>query len=189
MIRLSVPGTLRYRALVLRVVASSCKLLRAHPRRLQEASHGSAQEAHENDFDSQVVSAIGEAFNNIAIHGYRDGRSGEVQIEIAPAPAEEGIEVCMMDYGVTFDLSMAIPQQPSSEPDQLPESGMGLFIIRSFMDSVSYRPGSLPEQPNVLRLVKKFSSEVDLGRRRAGAEELPSAKALGDGQKPTRAGK
>ena len=29
MIRLSVPGTLRYRGVVLRVVASSCKLMRA----------------------------------------------------------------------------------------------------------------------------------------------------------------
>ena len=34
--------------------------------------------------------------------------------------------------------------------DGLPESGMGLFIIRSFMDEVVYEPGS----PNVLRIAK-----------------------------------
>ncbi|HMJ11443.1 MAG TPA: ATP-binding protein [Polyangiaceae bacterium] len=155
MIRLSVPGTLKYRGLVLRVVASSCKLLRSETHGLQEASHESAHDSWAEEFDAQVVSAIGEAFNNIAIHGYRGALVGDVQIEIGPVP--DGIELCMMDHGVTFDLSLAEPTRPSSEPDQLPESGMGLYIIRSFMDSVAYRAGG-PEQPNVLRLTKRYSS-------------------------------
>jgi len=157
MIRLSVPGTLKYRALVLRVVASSCKLLRSEAQGLQEASH-ELQALQAEEFDAQVVSAIGEAFNNIAIHGYRPGSVGDVQIEIGPLP--DGIELCMMDHGVTFDLSLAEPKRPSNEPDQLPESGMGLYIIRSFMDTVAYRAGAGPEQPNVLRLTKRYSSLV-----------------------------
>ena len=121
---------------------------------LQEASH----DLHGEEFDAQVVSAIGEAFNNIAIHGYGAGSIGDVQIEIGPIP--DGIELCMMDHGVTFDLSLAEPTRPSSEPDQLPESGMGLFIIRSFMDTVAYRARTGPEQPNVLRLTKRYSPLV-----------------------------
>jgi serine/threonine-protein kinase RsbW len=150
---------------------------------LQEASHGPAQEA---EFEAHVVSAIGEAFNNIAIHGYSAARSGPVHVEIAPV--DSGIEVCMMDYGVTFDLTMAAPTQPSNEPEQLPESGMGLFIIRSFMDSVSYHPGKLPERPNVLRLVKRFAgvSASGVEARAAGTTPLePTANR----EQRTRAGK
>ena len=39
MIRLSVPGTLRYRDVVLRVVASACRLVRSDPAVQQEAGH------------------------------------------------------------------------------------------------------------------------------------------------------
>ena len=155
MIRLSVPGTLKYRGLVLRVVAASCKLLRSEAQRLQKASH---RILHKNEFDSQVVSAVGEAFNNIAIHAYSDTQPGIVQIEISLV--EQGIEVCMMDYGVTtdLDLSLASAERPSIEPEQLAESGMGLFIIRSLMDSVSYQSKGAPDEPNVLRLIKRFDA-------------------------------
>jgi serine/threonine-protein kinase RsbW len=136
------------------VVASSCKLLRSEHHGLQKASH---HVVSKGEFDSQVVSAVGEAFNNIAIHGYSDAEPGVVQIEISRVA--QGIEVCMMDYGVTFDLllSLASAERPSIEPDQLAESGMGLFIIRSLMDSVSYEPKSEPDQPNVLTLLKRFA--------------------------------
>ena len=59
---------------MLRVVASSCKLFCSARERTQEASH--------DDFTSQVVSAVSEVFNNIAIHGYAERTSGNVEIEI-----------------------------------------------------------------------------------------------------------
>lgn len=169
MIRLSVPGTLRYRALVLRVVASSCKLLRSASERLQEASH---DVAWADEFDAQLVSAIGEAFNNIAIHGYRDGRKGDVELEISLV--EDGIEVCIKDHGVTFDLTTTTPKRPSNEPDELPESGMGLFIIGSFVDGITYRPGEPGQHANVLRLVKRFAAVGEAVSAGARSEsELP----------------
>jgi serine/threonine-protein kinase RsbW len=180
MIRLSVPGTLKYRALVLRVVASSCKLLRPRSANLQEASHG---ELTDNAFVEQLVSAIGEAFNNVAIHGYCDGRSGQVHLDITANA--DGIAVCMADYGVTFDLSLAMPTRPSNEPDDLPESGMGLFIIRSFIDGISYRPASAAGQPNVLRLFKRFASAIGS----AGDAQKASLAQREHGQGPTRADK
>ncbi|HEY6558616.1 MAG TPA: ATP-binding protein [Polyangiaceae bacterium] len=145
--------------------------MRSEAQRLQEASH----ELPAEEFDAQVVSAIGEAFNNIAIHGYRPGSVGDVQIEIGPLP--DGIEVCIMDHGVTFDLSLAEPVRPSNEPDQLPESGMGLYIIQSFMDTVAYRAGAGPEHTNVLRLTKRYSSPVSEPAATAGLPEQRSETA------------
>lgn len=145
-VRLSVPGTLRYRDLVLRAVASFCRLARAQAK--QEASRAQAEE-----FDDKIVSAVGEAFNNVAIHGYRDRPPGPVELELELLG--DGIGIRLIDQGIVFD--------PSGEPDphlaSLPESHMGLFIIRSCMDSVSYRAGTPPAVPNVLTLTKRYPKQ------------------------------
>jgi serine/threonine-protein kinase RsbW len=146
MIRLSVPGTLPYRDLVLRVVASSCKLVRSKDNGTQEASH----EDHDDQFDNKVVSAVSEVFNNIAIHGYRNQPAGSVDIEIEMG--ERHITVRFSDTGRSFDLAATV----APDLDALPESRMGLFIVRSFMDEVSYRPGETAGEPNVMTLTKRY---------------------------------
>jgi serine/threonine-protein kinase RsbW len=56
----------------------------------------------------------------------------------------------LIDEGKTFN------PQAVATPDfeSLPESGMGLYIIRAFVDEMDYSPGP----PNVLTLTKRFSS-------------------------------
>src|SRR5690348_17324633 len=123
MIRLHVPGTLRYRDLAVRVISAACKLVdETEPR-------SSAKQ----DFDHQVISAFGEAFNNAAIHSYRDRPVGDVEIEVDVKG--DGITIRIADYGKSFDLARV------AEPDldSLPESGLGIFIIQSFMDEVTYQ--------------------------------------------------
>lgn len=181
MIRLRVPGSLTYRHLALRVVSAACRI--AAPREegegdagdegetgptapfaadldadlgdaLMPASGSDEEGLTEADFEAQTLSAFGEAFNNIAIHGYRSGPPGDVDIEIEAD--DGGITIRLLDSGASFDpTAVAVPDMTA-----LPESGMGLFIINSFMDEVDYRPGS----PNVLRLVKRR----DPRRRGAG---------------------
>lgn len=56
----------------------------------------------------------------------------------------------MTDTGHSFDPDTVGPPVL----DQLPEAGMGLFIMRSFMDEIAYQAGP----PNVLRMVKRRSS-------------------------------
>lgn len=102
-----------------------------------------------DEFDAEVVSAFSEAFNNIAIHGYAGMDVGTIEVEIELFP--EAIAIHIADRGHVFDpLSSPVPP-----PDKLPESGMGVFIMRSFMDTVTYRPGSPPHTPNVLTLFKR----------------------------------
>ena len=145
MVRLSVPGTLLYRDLLLRVVASFCRLARLDAQSKQEASR-----APSDDFDDKVVSAVGEAFNNVAIHGYRGRAPGNVEVELELIG--NGVRIRLLDCGAVFDPS----EEPEAPPSGLPESHMGLFIIRSCMDTVSYRAGSPPTVPNVLTLVKCY---------------------------------
>ena len=142
MIRLSVPGTLLFRDVVLRVAASSCRLVRSITK--QEPS----REAQ--TFDDQVVSAVGEAFNNVAIHAYRGRPAGTVEIEFEIRP--EGLTVRILDSGASFEPA----EEQTPDLASLPESHMGLYIVRSFMDEVTYHRGQPPSLPNVLTLTKRF---------------------------------
>jgi serine/threonine-protein kinase RsbW len=147
MIKVSVPATLAYRDVVLRVVASTCRLMRTQGRAMQEPSRNT------REFDDQVVSAVGEAFNNVAIHAYRDRPAGIVQLEIEIDPKR--ITIRLKDDGQGFDPAAEGPPDLQA----LPESHMGLFIVRSFMDQVTYRRRQTPSDPNVLTLVKKYYPE------------------------------
>ncbi len=135
-IHLRVPGSLRYRDLAVRVVGAACKLV------------GNSDETtgaiRNTAWDNEVVSAFGEAFNNTAIHSYDGRKAGDVEIEVDVGPA--GITIRLIDYGNSFSMD----DVPVPDLDALPESGLGLYIIRSFMDEVKYVPGS----PNVLSMTK-----------------------------------
>lgn len=141
MIRLSVPGTLVYRDVAVRVVGSAARILRC------DAPQQGSDLADE--FASQIVSAFGEAFNNLVIHGYRGMTPGRVDIE---ARNVNGVfELELRDHGRAFD-----PSSHREMPDELPEGGMGLFIMRSFVDELRYCEGP----PNVLTMVKRIPSEL-----------------------------
>jgi len=142
-IHLRVPGTLRYRDLAVRVVGAACKLVGT-----PEESTGPIRNTA---WDNEVVSAFGEAFNNAAIHSYDGRKPGDVEIEVEVGIT--AITIRLIDYGNSFTLD----DVPVPDLEALPESGLGLYIIRSFMDEVKYVAGT----PNVLSMTKY----VDPGRR------------------------
>src|SRR3954454_7115386 len=141
-------GLLEHRDVALRAVSAACKLVARRPYRPEL-----------NEFRMHVVSAVGEAFNNIVLHGYAGRNDGVIEMEISTDP--DRITVELRDYGQSFDLdAVATPNL-----DLLPESGLGIFIIRAFM-SIRYRPG----RPNVLTLSKSLVPDT----RNAGARKNPS---------------
>jgi len=129
-IRMTVLGILEHRDIVLRAVSSACRLVISSPQG--------------RDFQSQVVSAVSEAFNNLVLHGYEGRDDGRIEVLIRPSDGQIQIEV--RDWGKGFDPSAV----PLPKLEELPESGLGLFIMQSFM-VMKYRRG----RPNLLTLSKK----------------------------------
>lgn|SRR5262249_2152757 len=124
---------MEYRELAMRFVTSACKLVKS--------ANGS--------FHQHVISAFGEAFNNAVLHSY--GPSiGDLEIEIDPR--SDRFVIRLMDYGRAFDFDGVT--RPDLE--SLPESGLGIFIMRSCMDDVTYTPGT----PNVLTMTKFLLKEA-----------------------------
>lgn len=137
MIVLKVPGRLAYRELATRVVSTACKLVRSPDGMVLK-----------EEFTHEAVSAVGEAFNNVALHGYENTAPGDIIFEIASL--EDRLVIDVSDFGHSFHPDDA----PEPNLGELPESGMGLFIIRAFVDELTYEAGS----PNRLRMVKRFAN-------------------------------
>lgn len=136
-IKLSMLGRVQHRDIVLRAVAAACKLVRQSP--------GQSADTNWNDFRMQVVTAVSEAFNNIVLHAYAGREDGIIEMNIRTSRDQITIE--LRDFGDSFDPSKV----PEPDLDCLPESGLGMFIIKELMD-VDYRAG----HPNVLLLSKRL---------------------------------
>ncbi len=139
-IRLKVPCSLEYRDVAMQLVAGACKLIRA-----RRADGVASRWDEEREFDDHVISGFGEAFSNVVLHGGSNGADLEIEIE----PRADHLTIRLLDRGKPFELSAVRP--PKLET--LPESGLGVYIMRSSMDDVSYSAGD-GSKPNVLSLTK-----------------------------------
>jgi serine/threonine-protein kinase RsbW len=100
-----------------------------------------------------LLSAVGEAYNNIVLHGYAGRAPGPIQMKIRSFSRRVSVEI--RDTGVSFDPAQA----PAPDLASLPESGVGIFLMRAMVDEVSYIAGC----PNVLTLVKRLDPSCETG--------------------------
>lgn len=148
-IRLTVPGTLRYRGIAVRVVAEAARLVSCSAQR--DPDDPLANDVRD-PFDTAVVSAFMEIFNNVAIHAYR--RKGGGVIEIAMTPSDEDLVIEIKDTGTPFDIDAVAPVPDELTDETLPEGGMGIHIAKTMLDEVTYEPGP----PNKWRLCKRLDA-------------------------------
>jgi len=147
LIRLQLAGILEHRDVALRAVSTACKLITPRP-----------QGRSWNEFQMQVVSAVGEAFNNVVLHGYAGRKEGSIDLRIQTRRGLIRIE--LRDWGASFDPTKV----PPPAFDTLPESGLGLYIMQSFMH-MTYRAG----RPNLLTLSKRYIERSSAVRKGEGA--------------------
>lgn len=94
--------------------------------------------------------ALVEAATNVVRHAYREMEPQRIRVRVKRAG--QLLEVLVLDTGRSFDPS-AIPPPPEpdpADPSTWPEGGMGLSIIRSACDEMTY---SSSDGENALRLV------------------------------------
>ena len=146
-IRLTVPGTLRYRDVAVRIVAEAARLVSCSS---QRSPNDPLDHDVRDPFDTAVVSAFMEIFNNVAIHAYQ--RKGGGSIEIAITPGERELVIEIKDHGDPFDMDEVAPLPTELDDDSLPEGGMGIHIAKTMLDEITYEPGP----PNLWRLCKRL---------------------------------
>jgi anti-sigma regulatory factor (Ser/Thr protein kinase) len=159
-IRLSVPGTLRYRPIAVRVIAEAARLVSgSHPRDPKNPTIDPLAHDVRHPFDTAVVSAFMEIFNNVAIHAYQRKGGGMIEIEITPS--KDAIVIEVKDDGRPFDIDEVAPIPDELDDESLPEGGMGIHIAKTMLDEMTYEPGP----PNLWRLCKRLHvTQVASGR-------------------------
>jgi serine/threonine-protein kinase RsbW len=153
MIQLSVPGELRYRGVVLSCVAAMCRVVRGAE--VTAVGEGADQLDLRDAFDAQLISACAETFNNIVLHAY-GGAAPRRSVQVRLTPEPDGLAIELTDEGLSFDPDSVGPP----DLDALPERGMGLFIVRNFVDEFRYTAGP----PNVWWLRKRLPAGAGSGQ-------------------------
>jgi serine/threonine-protein kinase RsbW len=97
-----------------------------------------------------VDMAVREAITNAIVHGNKEDDAKQVEVTFNCSP--HAVEIEVRDQGLGFDPA-TVPD-PTAVENLMKTSGRGNFLIRSFMDEVTWRPG--PEGGTMVRMVKKF---------------------------------
>jgi anti-sigma regulatory factor (Ser/Thr protein kinase) len=106
---------------------------------------------------NQTIIAVDEACSNIIRYAY-DGKTDQLMI-ITACLLENGIQIMLRDFGKKADEDFIKPR----DLDDIRPGGLGVHLIRSTMDSVSY---ANLEHGNRLTLTK-YNRSVHAGNRDA----------------------
>lgn len=87
------------------------------------------------EFTLQLV--VEEIVVNIVSYAYPVGKDGEVTIDVNKTPT--AIEISFSDRGVPFNPLEREDPDTTLSAEERPIGGLGIFLVKQMMDSVSYR--------------------------------------------------
>ena len=95
--------------------------------------------------------AVEEAVVNVMNYAYPEGSHGDIDLDVFSAD-EQSISFVLRDYGEPFDPTETAPVDVSAKAVRSrPIGGLGIHLIRHYMDSVSYER---VDDQNVLTMTK-----------------------------------
>jgi serine/threonine-protein kinase RsbW len=81
-----------------------------------------------------VAIAVTEAVNNAIIHGNKSDKDKKVYIDFVAN--DEEVVITIRDEGCGFDPRILI--DPTTQENIMKESGRGIFVLKSLMDTVNF---------------------------------------------------
>src|SRR5688572_27782564 len=99
--------------------------------------------------------ALDEAVSNVVAYGYDAAARGEIVIRLNYVRDEVQVEV--EDDGRAFDPLQVAPPDLTAPLHQRQVGGLGVHLMRSLMDGLSYDRN---DGKNLLRMIKKVSRDL-----------------------------
>ncbi len=124
----------------------------ALPRIRQIVVEAAEKLGFEDDEVAKIEMAVGEACTNVLEHAYQT-QPLRAEIEIVVEPFPDRLEITLLDYStVNFPVDEAPGLAIDEYLDEHRKRGLGLYIIRSFVDHIEHR--FVCGRGNQLRMVK-----------------------------------
>lgn len=114
-----------------------------------EAVAEASQLDHETIFNLNL--ALEEAVSNVILYAYPEGTDGVVNIEAFAD--KKRVSFVITDSGKPFDPTTKEDVDINAEMDKRPIGGLGIHLVRTIMDTVSYER---KEEKNILTITKNY---------------------------------
>ncbi len=102
----------------------------------------------------QINLVLDELFTNIVSYGFDDALDHSIVISMAYDG--ERMQITMTDDGHAFDINQADNPELDILPDQKDVGGLGIFLVRQYVDDISYKRD---KGKNIILLTKIISRE------------------------------
>ncbi|WP_300670128.1 ATP-binding protein [Desulfoluna sp.] len=103
----------------------------------------------------QIEACVVEAINNTIEHAYKNSSGNPVEVKLNLGIDRITFEVCDIGIRMMASHTPSLDFDPD-DLENLPEGGMGLFIIQQVMDQVDYTSGN---GQNILKMTKIFTNK------------------------------
>lgn len=105
----------------------------------------------DEDLAMNINLAMEEAVTNSIMYAYPEGTRGEIEVDARVD--DDTIEFTIADCGMEFDPTARPEPDINAGAEERPIGGLGIFLVKNIMDSVSY---TREKDTNILRLIKKL---------------------------------
>jgi anti-sigma regulatory factor (Ser/Thr protein kinase) len=85
----------------------------------------------------QLDLVLEEAFVNVALYAYPEGRTGKIEIRTT-SPAPGLLQVELVDSGIAFNPLNSSPPNLSDQLQDRKSGGLGVFLLKLLTDEVAY---------------------------------------------------
>ena len=100
----------------------------------------------------QINLVLDELFTNIVSYGFDDTLDHSIVISLEYDG--ERMQITMTDDGHAFDINQADNPELDISPDQKDVGGLGIFLVRQYVDDISYKRDN---GKNIIKLTKIIS--------------------------------
>lgn len=119
----------------------------------------------------QIDLAAEEAISNVMVHAFADQERENFDLICERAPL--GMKITIKEKGLPFDPGQIPDYHPAENIDQMSASGMGVFLMKEYMNEVYFRNlGMEGKETNLVKYLPAKSIESYLS-----AQELAEAEA------------
>jgi len=113
---------------------------------------------HNKEAMDEMIISVDEVATNIIIHAYKSDSSKYIRTEIEIE--DNRISVVLFNDGITFNPDAIQPPNLNAPPADRESGGLGLYIVKKFMDEVEYSFKGPSRKENTVRLTKHCITEL-----------------------------